>query len=277
MSSWGNRNISKRKPQLIVHTPIQPAINISSTTIVPIEIKEHLYTHDIALDTSYDDTIKRISTFNENNTDALITFIIPTINRSTLLTALKSLNNQLATNWKAIVIFDGCEPSNPEILNLLSNTRFLYICINKSGILKDKIHGAAGFVRNIGMSISNTPWTGFLDDDDYLLPNYTQSLIEEIRINPTTELISFRMIDKNQIIPPDFITNIEFGYVGISFCYKTQLFQQGFKFTQSEKEDFDFINNIKNAKKKIIISPFISYIVRDAAVINTKLRRVIIN
>lgn len=275
MSSWGNRPIPKRiqppNPH-IVQVPI-----VQTSTVSSLKINQHSYTPEISFNDTYENTITRIFTFNENNTDALITFIIPTINRNTLYSALQSIIKQSITNWKAIIIFDGCEPIDANILELLSNNRFLYMSINKKGIFKDKTHGAAGFVRNIAMSIVNTPWTGFLDDDDHLLPNYTQILLDEIKINPLAELISFRMSDKGQIIPPDFITNIEFGYIGISFCYKTQLFQEGFKFTQSEQEDFDFINNIKNSRKRIIISPFVTYIVRDSSIINTKFRRIIIN
>jgi len=276
MSSWGNKQIPKRiqphmnKQNIIVNSNSSPVIS-------PLKINSTLYTPEIAFNSTFEDTLRRISTFNESNTDTLITFIIPTINRETLLTALKSIMEQTLSNWKAIVIFDGCEPINPQILELLSNNRFLHISINKKGIYKDKTHGAAGFVRNIAMSIVNTPWTGFLDDDDYILPNYTQILLQELQINQSAELISFRMIDKAQIIPPDYITNIEFGHIGISFCYKTVLFQEGFKFTQSEQEDFDFINSIKNAKKKIILSPFITYIVRNSPIIHSELRRVIIN
>lgn len=267
MSSWGNKPIPKR---------IQPIIT-SLPTILPIDTKPHLYTPEIAFNNTYDDTIKRINTFNDNNKDALITFVIPTINRQTLNTAIQSINNQILTNWKAIVIFDGCEPAEPELLKLVSNKRFLYLSINKQGVFKDKTHGIAGFVRNIAMSIINIPWIGFLDDDDQILPNYTQILVDEIKINPSAALISFRMIDKTQVLPPDYMIDIEFGYIGISFCFKTKLFQEGFKFIQSGQEDFDFINSIKNAKKKIVISPHITYIVRDSSIIRGSYRRIIIN
>lgn len=265
MSSWGIRPIPKRKQQNI---PI-----ISS----PIKNTVSLYTSEIAYNFTYEDTQQRISTFQLNNQDALITFIIPTINRGTLFRALESIANQSINCWKAIVIFDGCEPNTPDILKILSNNRFVHISINKKGILNEKNHGAAGFVRNIAMSLVNTPWIGFVDDDDFIMPNYTQSLIEETKVVPSAELICFRMVDNNQITPPDYMMNIEFGYTGISFCFKSNLFQDGFQFTQSEHEDFDFINNIKNAKKKIVISPYITYIVRDSHIRLNILKRVVIN
>jgi len=220
-----------------------------------------------------------ITTDNSSKTvlDDLITFIIPSINRNTLYRALISLKNQIISNWRAIIIFDGCIPTDTNLIELLSYDRFLYINVDKTGILKDKIHGAAGFVRNIGMSLVKTPWIGFLDDDDYLLPNYTQCLIKEIETTPLVDVVVFRMSDNNRILPPDYSTDIEFGYIGISFCYKTDLFNKGYKFTQSEKEDFDLINNIKNAHNKIVISPFITYIVRDSSVLYNTFKRVIIN
>ena len=64
----------------------------------------------------------------------------------------------------------------------LKSKEIEYICINKLGKVNN-IHGSAGFVRNIGMSLVKTPWIGFLDDDDKLLPNYVESLIKELKIN----------------------------------------------------------------------------------------------
>ena len=51
-------------------------------------------------------------------TNALITFIIPTLNRSTLADTIISLLSQTNTQWKAIIIFDGCSPSNPFMLRM---------------------------------------------------------------------------------------------------------------------------------------------------------------
>ena len=196
--------------------------------------------------------------------DALITFIIPTINRHSLINTLLSLKSQKEDNWKAIIIFDGVYPSDIRLLDLLSDTHFTYFSIDKLGVTKGVNHGSAGYVRNIGMNLVNTEWIGFVDDDDILLPNYTEKIIEEIRITPLTDLIIFRMIDKNKIIPPVYLKTIELGKVGISFCFKTELYRQGFKFKQSEYEDFNLIKDIKDANKKIVISPYTTYIVRNS-------------
>jgi glycosyltransferase involved in cell wall biosynthesis len=226
-------------------------------------ISNHNYTKEISYKDSYDETLLRIYRFNNQHQDALITFIIPTLNRNSLKRSLYSILKQNITNWKAIIIFDGCEPTDLELSLLLDNSRFLYLSIQRLGY-EHEIHNTAGYVRNIGMSLVTTPWIGFVDDDDMILPNYIDRLIEEIRITPTTHLIVFRMIDTEHIIPQYDITDIILCHVGISFACKTSLFKEGFVFEQSEKEDYTFIKNIQNAKKKIVISPYITYIVRNS-------------
>jgi hypothetical protein len=263
------------------------SLNMSKSNIIPEQITvkhSNKIVYDVILpstdffnDSDYYDLISKVKTFTNDNNNSLITFIIPTINRIRLFLTIKSLLSQKINNWKAIIIFDGCRPTNSDLINLLNDNRFLYFSINKLGIIKDITHGAAGFVRNIGMNLVTTPWIGFIDDDDILLPNYTSSLVEELNITPNVDLITFRMIDNKIIIPQSYTNDIEHGNIGISFCYKTKLFREGFKFIQSEKEDYDLINSVKNAKKKIIISPYITYIVRNSSIFNNKLKRVIIN
>jgi glycosyltransferase involved in cell wall biosynthesis len=270
MSSWLNRSNPKPKQNTVTQISQVLPINVHKFDVILPSI--NIFEID-----SYDDTIHRFNNFTNNNTDALITFIIPSINRDTLPFTIKSLLSQKYNKWKAIIIFDGCQPTSTELLNLLKDDRILYFSIKKLGLVKDIIHGAAGFVRNIGMNLVTTPWIGFVDDDDVILPNYINALTEELKINPTAELISFRMMDNDEILPPDTIYEIKSGRIGISFCFKTDLFKEGFKFVQSEQEDFDFIDRIKNANKKIILSPFITYIVRNSLIKTATRKRIVIN
>jgi len=274
MSSWLKHTSKKRIiPQLQTTTHIQP--------IVPHNIQQFIPNHDVLKDflfnLSYEDLLNKLHIFQNNFTDSIITFIIPSINRLSIKNTLKSLLDQKVSNWKAIVIFDGCQPDNSELLDLLNNPRFLYLNINKTGIIKDLTHGAAGFVRNLAMNLVTTQWIGFVDDDDSLMPYYTEKLLEEIKNTPSVDVISFRMIHNNQIYLPGFMNNIEINHIGISFCYKTQLFRDGFQFEQSENEDFKLLNSLKNSNKKIVISPFITYLVSNSSPMNTILNRIIIN
>lgn len=272
MSSWQNRNNIKPrpKPHPVIQVPHISQINVQMFDVIlpPSSIFE--------ID-SYEDTNHRINNFKNQMTNAVITFIIPSINRNTLLLTIKSLLSQNIDNWKAIVIFDGCQPADNELLKILNNNRILYFTINKTGLIKDKTHGAAGYVRNIGMNLVTTPWIGFVDDDDTLTPNYTEKLIEEIKYTPNADAISFRMIDNNDIYLPDHLNDIVVNHIGISFCYKTHLFRQGIKFEQCENEDFRLLNLLKINNKKIVISPFITYLVRNSLPINTILNRITIN
>jgi light-regulated signal transduction histidine kinase (bacteriophytochrome) len=61
------------------------------------------------------------------------------------------------------------------------------------------------------------------------------------------------MINNNNIIPSESTNSIIMGQIGISFCYKTKLFQKGHMFKQSQIEDFDLINEIKNKKVRITL------------------------
>lgn len=266
MSSW----LNNAKPRKIINNIQRSQRDVQPTTInySSYDLLHHISSHDVSI---------KIQKFSDKCTNAFITFIIPSINRETLYETLMSLQKQTIDNWKAIIIFDGCEPTDKNLIELLSNDHFLHFSINKLGVIRDLTHGAAGFVRNIAMNIVTTPWIGFLDDDDCLLPTYTSALLEEIKITPSTDVVLFRMIDKDQIIPPNYINNIVRDYVGISFCYKTALFREGFQFEQSEKEDFNLLNSIKNAKKKMVISPFITYLVRDSKFIYSNLPRIMIN
>ena len=87
-----------------------------------------------------------------------VTFIIPSIGRDTLKTTICSLINQTNSNWKAIIIFDGI---NPTIWT--NDNRITMIKCTKLG----KNKNSAGLVRNYGILLAKTEWIAFVDDDDF--------------------------------------------------------------------------------------------------------------
>ena len=99
----------------------------------------------------------------EINHASKITFIIPTIGRSTLRRTLQSLQDQTNQNFKCIVVFDGIDPTIT-----VDDNRFKIIKTNKLG----QGRNSAGLVRNEGMKLVNTEWIGFVDDDDTLSNTY---------------------------------------------------------------------------------------------------------
>jgi glycosyltransferase involved in cell wall biosynthesis len=270
MSSWVRpyRPIRRFPPSFEI-----PAVPSTSNIIVTPEIVPIIEKY---IPLNNDDFKYRLERFNL--LDKIITFIIPTIGRNTLSTAIHSLFSQNTNIWKAIIIFDGIEETSLNITELLRDDRILFISISKTGILETGAHGAAGAVRNIGFEYINTPWVGFLDDDDTLTTDYCQCLLQEISITPKADVISFKMYDNENIIPPINYNKITSGMIGISFCFKTELFKEGFKFKQSGLEDYALLKDFEKANKKIVLSPFICYCVRNSKQFKIKItERYIIN
>ena len=282
MSSWANRNLPRKRDISTIASsivaPIHPKpvneIIYPSIPVAPLPVVPHkrgssarmalFYQKEIAYLDSYDTTLEQINAFSSMHSDAFITFIIPTVDRVTLFRTLTSIRQQINQRWKAIVIFDGCAPTDESLLSLLQDTRFLYVSIKKHGVVSSNQSGQAGQIRNIGMSMVTTPWIGFVDDDDTILPNYIEKLIEESSTLSNADLISFRMIDTDQLIPPPFCQSILPNQIGISFAIKTSLFKEGFLFIQSEREDYHFVKEVHRARKMIVLSSHITYLTRNS-------------
>lgn len=191
--------------------------------------------------------------FSEISDNSLITFIIPSIGRPTLSRTLQSLLNQKESNWKAIVMFDGIEPTLQS-----PDKRITIIRMEKIGILNH-----AGRVRNEAIRHATTEWIGFVDDDDTLTPDYMTHFKNHIKENP--EVIIFRMKSGNQILPDIGLSSFYMNDVGISFCMKRVLCTE-FPFEPSSTEDFNLLDRLRSANKKIIISSHITYCVRDSVI-----------
>lgn len=221
--------------------------------------------------------------------DIFITFVMPTIGRNTIDISISSLVNQTKNNWVLYIIFDNVPISENFIKkynSLIQESKIIIFYLSeKKGIGKNW----AGNVRNFVADKIMTPRVAFLDDDDTLTKDYIEKLQEEIFLNTDFDVLIFRMLSskwiikntKIQVIPK---TNkpkdvIKVWWVGISFVLKSNIFKQ-FQFKPSSIEDFDLLNRIKKSHYKIIVSPFITYIVREANIenlLNTNFKRLKIN
>jgi glycosyltransferase involved in cell wall biosynthesis len=110
-----------------------------------------------------------------------ITFIIPSIGRSTLKETIESLEKQTNKNWNAIIIFDGCTPNFQT-----DDSRVKIIQIEKLG----QGINSAGLVRNEGIKIAETEWVAFVDDDDTLAVNYVETFYNDLQ-----EFNDYTMVD----------------------------------------------------------------------------------
>jgi glycosyltransferase involved in cell wall biosynthesis len=184
----------------------------------------------------------------------LITFIIPTIGRSTLQNTLDCLINQSNPNWKAIVIFDGIFSSI-----IYADPRIRIIESPKLG----EGTNSAGLVRNYGITFADTEWVAFVDDDDNLSRRYVEIFIEESNAYTLADIIIFRMIHEAGIMPALSTKTFYFEHVGISFAVKKKVFDEGHVFIPSKKEDFVYLDEARNKKYNIMISPYVTYFVRN--------------
>jgi glycosyltransferase involved in cell wall biosynthesis len=196
----------------------------------------------------------------------MITFIIPTIGRPTLQRTIDSLLNQKNKNWKAIVAFDGIpaiEYDDPRIKS---------ISLPKTGKLNH-----AGQVRNTAIEMTDTEWVGFVDDDDTISKDYVEKIEQELKQNPSAKCIIFRMrflIGSITVMPEPHHDNFYITRVGISFAMRKDL---NMLFEPSSTEDFNLLNRIRAAGNKIIISPFVTYFVRNNPVKMPIYKKIIIN
>lgn len=198
--------------------------------------------------------------------DAKLTFIIPTIGRETLISTINSIFKQTCQEWKAVIVFDGIEPmleTNDPRIQIIQSPKL------ELELGKDRPVGA-GHVRNYGVQHATTEWVAFVDDDDTITHNYVECFLEELQ-NYNFDLIIFRMghVVRNdeygfvvKILPsPDAEDFIKCD-VGISFAVKKSVFDSGIVFETSEFEDFDLLEKVRRNNHKMIISPYVLYMIR---------------
>lgn len=182
----------------------------------------------------------------------MITFIIPSVNRPTLIRSVDSLIKQTNPNWKAIIIFDGVDGIEFE------DPRITTYKIEKSGLFGPN-NGQSGIVRNYGIERSESEWIGFLDDDDTIHENYVESLFKDYS---KYDFVVWRMKYENgRVLPPLGFDDLVFAKVGISFCFKNKFKNLLFD-NNRDGEDFDFLMKLKNLTNNWVVTPEIYYNVR---------------
>jgi glycosyltransferase involved in cell wall biosynthesis len=185
--------------------------------------------------------------------DTVVTFIIPSVGRSTLGRTLASLQAQDIPRWRAVVIFDGVSPVCPE--NAFGDSRIVFTWTPKIG---SGNHGAR--VRNVAFEKGLTwgDWVAFVDDDDTVTPDYINRLLLERSRDEALEVVIFRMLRGKRIIPRPGRNRIVRNDVGISFAVRTSVLER-FRFKPSCTEDFAFLHEMEDAGLKMKISEYVTY------------------
>ena len=189
----------------------------------------------------------------------MITVIIPSIGRATLMRSVESLQKQSNPKWLASVGFDGI-PIQTAAQLVTNDSRISY------AFLPSKIGGGqncGGAVRKHLMNLCTTEWVCFLDDDDTFRNLYIENFYEELTKNPNADCIVFRMSqDKNDlyVLPPLGLSMPVAGQTGISFAVRLSFLQKNnLSFTNNPLEGFFLLEGIYNKNGKIIFSNYIGY------------------
>ena len=225
--------------------------------------KKDSYNHWIQ--NRYNITNNRNKLIEIDNNKTFITFIIPTLGRHSLKEAVTSLLNLNNKNWKLIIVFDGVKNN----LNIIDD---------RIKIIEANQKNSAGLVRNIGFKfVENSDWVGFLDDDDYLSPDYIDNLKKEIELNSRISVCLFRMkyLD-GTILPTNYDSNIIKNSCGISFAIKKDVIKN-IKFKEEYAEDYLFLKEAEYKGYIIAISEYVTYFVRNPPTYSDSFKRYYVN
>lgn len=102
----------------------------------------------------------------------IVSIIVPVYNaEKTLERTIKSVKNQVFSDWECILVDDGSTDGSAKICDeyVAQDTRF--VCIHKE-------NGGASAARNCGIECSRGKWVTFLDSDDELSCDFLKCLLE---------------------------------------------------------------------------------------------------
>lgn len=155
---------------------------------------------------------------------ALTTFIIPSIDRPSLIRAVES-----ARKTDADVLYQ--------------------VDYEKCG---------RSWVRNNLIQQATTPWVSFLDDDDTVYCDYVERLQQEINDHPEADVVHFRQYFMPSGLLFPMWPGVEWGNVGICFSVKRELALQH-PFVEQPYEDFRFVENLYKKGFIVYFSKYITY------------------
>lgn len=102
----------------------------------------------------------------------IITFIVPAYNAEhTLERTMNSIIHQSCSQWQAVIVNDGSVDGTERIAK-----RFAQQYADKISYIYQENRGLGG-ARNRGMELVWTTYVSFLDSDDWLMPDYVETLV----------------------------------------------------------------------------------------------------
>ena len=123
-----------------------------------------------------------------------VSIIVPMYNaEKTIKTCIESIISQTYKNIEIIVINDGSKDRSLDLVKNFDDSRINLITIENSG---------PSSARNLGIKKATGAYVQFVDSDDYLEPNMTEFLVNEIKKNGNDLVIDGYYMHSNERMKP---------------------------------------------------------------------------
>lgn len=138
----------------------------------------------------------------------IITIIIPTYNRGTLITkTIESIIRQTFTKWECIIVDDHSIDNTKFIVDeYVQRDSRIYYCLN------EKKKGAQG-ARNTGLDRAKSDWVFFFDSDNIMLPNLLEELAAKVNEDVDVVCCFSRVVDVEKGFTGRFLNSINDGNI----------------------------------------------------------------
>ena len=215
-----------------------------------------------------------------------ISVIVPVYNVEAYLDrCVRSLLKQTYKNMKIILVDDGSTDQCPSMCDKYSNDY-------KNIIALHKINGGLSDARNYGVKFADTEWIVFVDSDDYVEPEYIETLVN-LKSKYNAQMVITRTCRENEdgtgkpihkhfkSYLADKKTALYQVYSGMNVNWSaygkllSRRVLQKFPFPQGYYEDCACMYKIINELNKIVIADYehnYHYIQREGSILSSTLK-----
>jgi len=216
------------------------------------------------------------------NIDAKISVIIPVYNvEKYLAKCIDSVIAQTHDNLEIMLVNDGSSDSCPQICDAYAKNDNRIKVIHKP-------NGGISSARNAGLDIATGEWIGFVDSDDWVLPNMYEELISAavnensdlavcgyIRVDENGEHLKYISVYGKVLTNAEALTNLVVSggayNVAWSKLYKKSILE-GIRFPVGKIHEDVFVTNrifCKCNKVAIVPSHLYMYVKREGSIMTS--------
>ncbi len=211
---------------------------------------------------------------------ASFSFIIPTYNRAYILArAIESILTQKGTHEVEIIVADdGSTDSTLELVRGFGRSEIIYLRQENTG---------PSAARNLGLVHATKEWIVYLDSDNFLLPDFLETLTRNLDSHPTASYVMVRARktkelyengvliqsvedpenDLESVTLPELCTQKSHYFDVNGFAHKRQFFMDGIAWDKNIKrlEDWEFLMQLAEVDPAgflYISQPIVHYYMR---------------